>query len=225
MGYLYDGICLQNGRESNMDSVLLTSRSISGTPLMLAVVCDGVGSMNDGAYASMESVRLLNEWFSGITGTLQVGSYMRDEVFAINAKIVADAYEKDVKTATTLSALLLVDRQYFIVHAGDSRIYSVDRDGLLPLTVDTVTETGKLTAFIGRRGDPLLHYAEGVAINDVFLLCSDGLYKRIDDRTLFVNIDAGNRKSLHKSLHVLSAFAIKQGESDNISIAIIKIVK
>jgi len=207
-----------------MDSLLLTSRIISGTPSILAVVCDGVGSMNDGAYASMEAVRLLSGWFSEITDIQRAGLRLRDEVFLINAKIVADTNEKGVITATTLSVLMMADRQYYIVHAGDSRIYCVDSAGLQPLTVDTVTETGKLTAFIGRRENPELYYAEGVADNDVFLLCTDGLYKRVDDRTIFMNIDTGSRKALCKSLKALSDLAIRQGESDNISIAIVKIV-
>ena len=225
MGFLFDGICLQNGRQTNMDSLLLAGRKIAGTPSMLAVVCDGVGSMADGAFASMESVRLLNEWFTGIGSIERAGLRMRDEVFSINAKIVAYANEKGVSTATTLSALLLIGRQYYIVHAGDSRIYSAGGDGLLPLTVDTVDDTGKLTTAIGRRDDPELHYSEGIAVNDVFLLCSDGLYKRIDDAWLFKHIDAGGKKALKKTLKLLSGFAIERGESDNITIAILKIVK
>jgi len=44
-----------------MDSLLLTEKRISGVPSLLAVVCDGVGSMADGAFASVETVRMLNE--------------------------------------------------------------------------------------------------------------------------------------------------------------------
>jgi len=207
-----------------MDSMLFASRTISGMPAMLAVVCDGVGSMIDGAYASIEAVRLLNEWFSGIADMLRAGLRLRDEVSSINAKIVADTTKKGVKTATTLSALLMAGRHYYIVHAGDSRVYAVDNTGLQPLTVDTVTETGKLTAVVGCRDNPELYYAEGVADSDVFLLCSDGLHKRIDDKTMFINIDACSRKALRKTLKTLSCLAIEQGESDNISIAIVKII-
>jgi serine/threonine protein phosphatase PrpC len=66
MDYLFDGVSLKNGRETNMDSLLLTARKINKTPTLLAVLCDGVGSMADGAFASIESVRLLNDWFSGL---------------------------------------------------------------------------------------------------------------------------------------------------------------
>ena len=207
-----------------MDSLLLTSRQISGTPSILAVVCDGVGSMVDGAYASMESVRLLNEWFLRMEGAEWAGLRLRDTILSINTIITAYAAGKGMKTATTLSALLLIGRQYYIVHAGDSRVYSVESSGLLPLTIDDVTETGRLTSVIGRRHNPEIYYREGVANNAAFLLCSDGLNKRVDDKTLFMNIDIGNRKTLRKSLSTLSSLAIQRGESDNISIALVKIV-
>ena len=224
MEYIFDGLSLQNGRATNMDSLLLTSRQISGTPSVLAVVCDGVGSMVDGAYASMEAVRLLHGWFSGMNSAERAGLRLRDEIFSINAKITAYAAGKGMKTATTLSALLLFDRRYYIVHAGDSRIYSVDSSGLTTLTIDNVTESGRLTSVIGSRHNPELYYAEGIASSDTFLLCSDGLYKRVDDKTLFMNIDMSNRKTIHKSLTLLSRQAIGRGELDNISIAIVKIV-
>ena len=224
MEFIFDGICLQNRRSTNMDSLLLTSRQISGTPSILAVVCDGVGSMADGAYASMEAVRLLNGWFSRTDSTERAGLRLRDEIFSINAIITASAAGKGMKTATTLSALLLIGRQYYIVHAGDSRVYSVGSLGLTLLTIDFVTESGRLTSAIGNHHNPELYYAEGIAPNDAFMLCSDGLYKRVDDKSLLACIDTSNRKTLNKSLAQLSRLAIQRGESDNISIALVKIV-
>ena len=224
MGYLFDGICLQNGRDTNMDSLLLTERRIAGEKAMLAVVCDGVGSMLDGAYASIESVRMLSEWFAALTDAERLGLRMRDEVVSINEKIVNSAAERGVQTATTLSALLLAGGRYYVVHAGDSRIYSVGGESLSLLTVDTVNEAGKLTSFIGKRGNPELFYSEGDSGCGTFLLCSDGLHKRIDNDWLARSIDAGNRKAIRKTLNALANQAIAQGENDNISIAIVRII-
>jgi len=225
MEFLFDGLCLQNGRETNMDSLLLAERKISGTPVLLAVVCDGVGSLVDGAFASMESVRSLNAWFYELSDIFRAGLRLRDEVLSINSRILADSAALGVKTATTLSALLLVGNYYYVVHSGDSRVYAVNNDGLLSLTTDMVNESGKLTSCIGRFDNPELYYTEGVSDSDGFLLCSDGLYKRVDENIVFNNIDIDTRKSLSKTLNNLSDFAIGQGERDNISIAIIKIVK
>ena len=225
MEYILEGICNQNGRETNMDSLLLTERKISGTRSVLAVVCDGVGSLSDGAYASVESIRMLNEWFAMLDGTERAGLVLRDEISSINTRIIAAAKGNGMNTATTLSALLLVGRQYYIVHAGDSRIYSIDGSGLTQLTIDTVNESGALTSGIGHFDNAELYYSEGMVQSDMFLLCSDGLYKRIDDAWIFENIHAGNRKALRKTLSALSDQAIAQGERDNISIAIVKLLK
>ena len=150
---------------------------------------------------------------------------MRDEVLSISAAIYSTAAVKGFRTATTLSALMLLGRQYYIVPAGDSRIYSIGVEGLMPLTIDNVSESGKLTSCIGLKSHPELYYSEGVAKSDVYLLCSDGLYKRVDDHLLLRNVSTQNRKSLRKSLKTLSGFAIERGERDNISIAIIKIAE
>ena len=57
MACLYDGISLQNQRPVNMDSLLMKERAIDGRSVCMAVVCDGVGSMTDGAFAASSAVR------------------------------------------------------------------------------------------------------------------------------------------------------------------------
>jgi serine/threonine protein phosphatase PrpC len=209
-----------------MDSLMLTERNISGTQAMLGVVCDGVGSMSDGAYASVESVKMLSEWFHGLCDTKRVGLRMRDEVLSINLKITEAANEQNKQTATTLSALLISDNHIHIVHAGDSRIYSINDNSTQLLTVDAVTESGHLTTFIGRHLDIDLFYSEAVISDYVFLLCSDGFYKRLDinDNQIHDNIYASNKKTINKTLNSLADLAVKRGERDNISAAIIKIL-
>jgi len=225
MEFIYDGISLQNGRDSNMDSLLMTGRQVSGVQTVLAVVCDGVGSMSDGAYAGVESVKMLNEWFKNLTDLERVGLRLRDEVQSINVWVTRAAKEQGIQTATTLSALLLAERQFFIVHAGDSRIYSISSDSAQLLTVDAVTESGQLTTYIGRHEDLELFYTEGVTQCGVFLICSDGLYKRvhIEDELIAGSIDTSNAKAIHKTLKVLTDVAIERGENDNVSLGIVKI--
>lgn len=64
--YSYDGISLQNQRAVNMDSLLLKTRMIQGRNFCIAVVCDGVGSMQDGQFAAVTAVTLLNHWFTSM---------------------------------------------------------------------------------------------------------------------------------------------------------------
>ena len=223
MEYIFNGVCLQNGRQSNMDSLLLKRGSINELPALLAVVCDGVGSLVDGMFASATAARMLGEWFSEADSAERIGLRMRDAVLKINSHILSESKKNNLRTASTLSALLLVEGGYFAVHIGDSRIYCYDSNNLTILTKDDISETGKLTACIGQEENIYLQYYEGTAAGNVFLICSDGLYKRMDDGFLAASMASWGRRSLAEPIDALAQYAIGRGELDNISVAMAKI--
>lgn len=175
MRYIYEGGCLQNGRPTNMDSLLLRERRINGQSALIAIVCDGVGSTKDGAYASSTAVSLLNQWFSSAVTCERLGLRLRDKVIEINAQIAGIGKRDGLDTASTLSLVALVEDKYYIVHIGDSRIYSIGNGSVSMLTHDDVSETGKLSGYIGRAPDINLFYDEGEATGKAFAICSDGL--------------------------------------------------
>ena len=89
--YSYDGISLQNQRAVNMDSLLLKTRMIQGRNFCIAVVCDGVGSMQDGQFAAVTAVTLLNHWFSQIEDDCVCGPCLREQVLKVNRAIYEEA--------------------------------------------------------------------------------------------------------------------------------------
>jgi serine/threonine protein phosphatase PrpC len=206
-----------------MDSLLLKSRNINKSNALLAVVCDGVGSLADGDFASGTAVRRLGEWFDSVSTTEQIGLRMRDVVLEINAHVISEARQRNLETASTLSALLLVERGYYIAHIGDSRIYCCENGTLAVLTSDDVSETGKLTAYLGRNDNIFLQYSEGSATGKTFLVCSDGLIKKMDMDFLTAKMKALNKKSLKATIKTLPSYVIERGEKDNISLALVKI--
>ena len=222
MNYLYDGVSLQNGRSSNMDSLLLREHVIGGLKAMIAVVCDGVGATEDGALAASLAVRMLSEWFGGQNTVKRLGLRMRDAVLAINARIIEMAKIYSIDTASTLSALLLLEDMYYIVHTGDSRIYCYYNSILSQLTKDDISETGKLTSCIGQKKNIIMFYREGEIGGKTFLLCSDGLYKRIDLQSELAKMDISTKKGLRKTIACLTQYVIEQDEHDNISLALVK---
>lgn len=221
--HIYTGLSLQNKRASNMDSLLLKRRRIGGRDALLAVVCDGVGSMRDGAFASGTAARELGSWFDALPDPDRAGLRMRDRVLDINAAIVQEAERRGFRTASTLSAVLFLGRQYHIVHVGDSRIYLHDGHTMTRLTSDDVSETGALTGYIGQRSGMVLQYLEGDAGGRVFLVCSDGLYKRVDEGTLSAYVRADSQRAADNSIQMLCRCAVERGETDNITAALIKI--
>ena len=223
MNYIFDGVSLQNSRPTNMDSLLLKSGRIDDKIALLAVVCDGVGSLEEGAYASSIAVRMLNDWFNELSSIDCIGLKMRNTILDINFQIVSDTKKKNINTASTLSAVLLVESTYYIVHIGDSRVYSFQDNILSILTNDDVSSTGKLTAYIGKTENITLQYYEGVVECDFFLLCTDGLYKRMNVDFMIERIRKSGKRTLKKTIEALTQYVIKSGEKDNISLALVKI--
>jgi serine/threonine protein phosphatase PrpC len=206
-----------------MDSLLLKCGLINETNALLAVVCDGVGSLADGDFASGTAVRKLSEWFDGVSSIEHIGLRLRDIILEINAHVISEAKQRNLETASTLSALLLIERDYHIAHIGDSRIYCYEDGELTILTSDDVSESGKLTACIGRSKDIFLQYYEGPATGKTFLICSDGAYKRMDIDFMIAKLKIWNKKSLNEPIETLPQYVIERGEQDNISLAIVKI--
>ena len=228
MQYLFHGFSLQNKRPSNMDSLLLKCRTLQGKNALLALVCDGVGRMADGAFASGEAARMLGEWFDRTNSVDRIGLCMLDAVLKINSDIISRAKENKLNTATTLSALLLIENAYYTVHIGDSRIYCYnsrcgENQALSLLTNDDISKSGKLTACIGQTEDVFPQYSEGTADNKTFLLCSDGLYKRMDRAVMVSRIKNWSKRTLKESAEDMAQYVIARGEPDNISVALVKI--
>ena len=220
--YSYDGISLQNQRAVNMDSLLLKTRMIQGRNFCIAVVCDGVGSMRDGQFAAVTAVTLLNHWFSQIEDDCVCGPCLREQVLKVNRAIYDEAQNRRLQTATTLSALLIGPEKYSVVHAGDSRIYCYQDGKVTTLTQDHVSAAGKLTSCLGRWPETQILYQEGSLGRCLFLLCSDGLYKRMDAGLLQRELKRAGHRQFRKTLERLSQYVIAQGEKDNISLALVK---
>lgn len=202
-----------------MDSLLLKKRVISSKSVYMAVVCDGVGSLENGAFAASTAVEKLSEWFDAVEGTGQLGLQLLDRVQEISGSISFLAKSKNLQTATTLSALLIVGERYYIVHTGDSRIYGCKQEKVMQLTTDQVSGK-KLTACLGREGKARFIYNEGQNDMRTYLLCSDGLYKKMDPIYLKNALLGIRRKNLKRTMEKLVQYVVERNETDNISLAV-----
>lgn len=221
MACVYDGISLTNGRAVNMDSLLLKSRTVAGTEVCLAAVCDGVGSLADGALSAQWAVQMLYNWLENLEDAEELGARLRDYVQTMNLAIRTKAPQQQVETACTLSCLLLWRQWYCLAHVGDSRIYLWEQGALRQLTQDQARR-GRLTQAMGHREHVTVFFQQGEQRGEQrFLLCSDGLYKRMEPEILGACMARLNRRSLQKALRQLTEHVISQGERDNISAALL----
>ena len=229
-------------RKSNQDSILTCKKEINGETIVLGVLCDGMGGLAYGDVASHLAIKLFDEWFerftfdkSNVSSVERVLKEWNALISDINLQIYnySSSLPTKVKMGTTLSAILLLKGCYVIGHVGDSRVYVANQNRILQLTEDhsllaTEIREGRITLAESRYDSRkhLLIRSVGVKdeinpqllsgkiyANDSFLLCSDGLWNKIEDFEIqqeAISQDPGVER--------LIGMARNRNEKDNISV-------
>ena len=142
---------------------------------------------------------------------------------------------------TTLVAVLVHNMEMTAVNVGDSRVYSVNQNGIRQVTVDhsvvqMMIERGELTPeqaktypgknYITRAigieeqvACDIFH--RGVARGDCFLLCSDGLSNMMDDQEILFEVAHGINKQY--CCQRLLDIAKNRGAPDNVTSVLISV--
>lgn len=239
-------------KERNQDSVCLKIGDVDSVgQIVMGIVCDGMGGLAKGELASATVIRAFNNWFNTELPkkikSLSFEDVSRDWDKIIkeqNYKIMNYGKKIGIRLGTTVSAILIVDNKYIIVHIGDSRIYKLD-NGIKQLTEDHTfvnreiknNNMTEMEAKVDSRKNILLQcvgastvvlpdivYGE-VNSGDVYLLCSDGLCHEVDKERIFqkLNYSSVRTTSLMDSMSIELIDEVKaKGEKDNISVVLIK---
>jgi serine/threonine protein phosphatase PrpC len=175
-------------REANEDSYC--ARPDVG----LWAVADGMGGHERGEWASAVICEALQRVTVSETFNDALAA-VAEAIHAANAEIFAEASAKRQQMGSTVVAILLRDRSFGVLWAGDSRAYLLRGGRLHRLTrdhtqVQEMVDRGLLTAEAAA-GHPMGHVlaravgvrnaleldaiADEMLPGDVFLLCSDGL--------------------------------------------------
>ncbi len=123
-------------RRCNEDALLLKSARIHDMPVVLAVICDGMGGLERGEIASAMFVREMNRWFMEEFTTMlkQYHGQTQQQPEALKIRWTAMVQEMNLRISgygrlhgcelgTTVVAALLWGQQYLVMHVGDSRCY------------------------------------------------------------------------------------------------------
>ncbi len=158
---------------------------------VLLAIADGVGGHAHGREAAEYSVRsLLADYFS-TAHTWSVQKSLDTVLGAANRWLLAQS-ARTAETegmATTLTALVLRGRRWHLAHVGDSRAY-LWRDGaLLRLSEDHTWPHPELSNVLRRAlglESRLLvdHDDGGLALGDVFVLLTDGVWNTLGDEAI-----------------------------------------
>ncbi len=225
-------------RKYNQDYSLECDEPI-GNLENLYVVCDGLGGHNAGEYASSTAAETFFDAAEDSVAKIPLA------IFAEAVKVANDTiYEKGKEEAykgmaTTLVAVTVKDDTAYVVNVGDSRAYVVSTDEMTQITWDhsyvgELIRAGKITREEARfhKKNNVITRAIGAAArvepdyfqvtledDETLLLCSDGLYNMLGEKTIKAVINA--RASLKARADKLVELANEAGGKDNIAVVLI----
>src|SRR5258708_2220655 len=221
-------------RVRNEDSCLV--RTDTG----LWAVADGMGGHEAGDLAS----RILVEALDAIEqpeAALDLLEQCEAQIFRANQRIVALSRERHGATIGTTAAVLLVrDKHYACVWAGDSRVYLINGGAIRQVSRDH-TGTGELgatstltrgdagkwphnatTGAVGVAEDLELEIVTGsVDPSDIFVICSDGLTKHLRDDEILQYATGRNARAACEGMLEL---ALARGGLDNVTVVVVRLL-
>lgn len=244
-GYSWDKGLL---RDINEDSILCVSFDLSThlgvISAGLFAVADGVGGHNAGEIASDLAIRTIQ---SGCVSRLFAQypvsplSILAAAFDEANSKVLDAASDRELKgMGTTLTAALVIGRDMYIAHIGDSRCYVINTRETIQITKDhsvvqQLVDSGAITPEQAqnhpRRNEitRVIGYLPGIApdlyqvklyAGDNILLCSDGLSSVLPSNKITETV-TGSHNANHACTDLIDQ-ANLAGGPDNISVIIVK---
>lgn len=229
---------LSEKRPQNEDSY------IAMLPLGIFAVADGVGGAQAGEVASQMAVEILGEAFTNLQQGSDAETAMRAAMSQANSAIHQMAHELPQLSsmATTIAALHLSGNIATIGHAGDSRIYRLDPDGVLTRETDdhsVVAEevrSGRMTEEQAENhpSKNIISRALGaeasvepdlktimVEPGTTFLLCSDGITRHVNDDEIKGVLTFGG--SPDDVCQFLRKLCYERGAEDNLTAIVVRV--
>ncbi len=229
---------LSEKRPQNEDSFLEMGQ------IGIFAVADGVGGAQAGEVASQMAMEILGEAFANLHNGSDADDVMLTAIERANAAIYQMAHELPqlANMATTIVALHLAGNIATIGHVGDSRLYSVDREGNLKRE----TEDHSMVAEEVRAGRMTEEQAENHPSRNIisralgaeptvqvdiktimvepgtsFLICSDGITRHVGDQEIKGVLTFGGDPV--DICEYLKGLCYQRGAEDNLPAVVVKI--
>lgn len=239
-------------KQKNQDSLTVKVANMNGEQVVFAVMCDGMGGLEQGEVASATVIRRMENWFlQEFPELVRRGfdeSDLREQweliLEELNEKIKRYGQMQQIRLGTTITSLLLYQGRYYSIHVGDSRAYEI-ADDLTILTQDQTVvaleiKKGLLTeeqAKTDPRRSILLQcigasdvvvpdfYVGEIKKNAVYMLCSDGFRHEITPDEIyeyFSPLALQSREDMERSAKYLIELNKSRKERDNITVILIR---
>ncbi len=224
------------GKVRKLNEDAFSNRSEIG----LWAVADGMGGHQAGDVASgliVEALQRVDDVSSGYALLEDV----RQSIQRVNRTLIARAavMAPGAVIGSTVVSLVVYEDFYACLWAGDSRVYLV-RDGRMEQVtrdhsrMQELIDSGSLsrvearsyarsnviTRAVGVSDRLALDMQQGpLQVDDLFLLCSDGLTGALEDRTIAQILD---QPSLEAAADALIARTLDQGARDNVTVLLVR---
>ncbi len=210
--------------------------------LGLWVIADGMGGHHAGDVASQMIVEHLQQ----INEPQDLNNFVCEAqrcLLEVNQRLMEMATQQfdNATIGSTVAVLLAYDQQCAFLWVGDSRIYRLRNekleqmtkdhsmveeyidDGLLrPEEADECSVANVLTRAIGAENELLIDTKiDEMQHGDIFLLCSDGLYREIPHEEM-TQLMTGSSDCLTMTKNLLER-ALDEGAKDNVTVSVVQI--
>ncbi|WP_075718592.1 PP2C family protein-serine/threonine phosphatase [Roseburia sp. 499] len=242
-------------KETNQDAILIKKARTAQGEILLAIICDGMGGLEKGEVASKEVIERFSGWFHEelpqmlYEGFDQNKLQMRWKEIVVeeNLRIGEFGKKNNVNLGTTLTALLVIEDSYYVVHVGDSRIYELS-DMLYQITEDQTLVAKEIAA--GRLSEeqaetdprrsvllqcigasqtvePVFYHGK-IKEDAVYMLCSDGLRHMCTPMEMWNSFCAQanpDEKVMKNNILEFIEMLKQRQEKDNISCILVKTIR
>lgn len=222
----------------NQDSISFQQVSIRGRKVIFALICDGIGGLEQGEVASGFVAERMTEWFytEGVRmlrkkkGKKKIERAGLRALYGCNEEMMAYGKRQGVKMGTAVTMLLVYGKRYLLWHSGDTRLYRVHtgfrkvrvRQMTKDHTMDNHTLVRCIGSFAWKEPDVL---GGRMKKNYVLLLCTDGFRNRVSEGKMGEALQPSfliSQEQMEMRLRELAAYGKRHGETDNISAVVVK---
>jgi serine/threonine protein phosphatase PrpC len=235
----------QGDRKEQQDRLAIFPHP-KGGGVVLAVVADGMGGHTGGVLAAEQVIHTARNNLEHFSARAEpAGKMLADSLGEAHMMIKASRFMSEKDPHSTAVMLLLQPGKVSWAHCGDSRLYRFRGDQLFFRSTDhsyveQLIRQGKITAeqalvhpnrnilvtSLGGVEAPKIDVGEATDLQggDSFLLCSDGLWGYFSDAELGGVLAAFSAREASELL-INRARIRGNGEGDNISVAILKLIE
>jgi serine/threonine protein phosphatase PrpC len=222
-------------KEANQDfhGALIPEEPLLSLKGIAVALADGISSSELSGVASESAVKSFLTDYYCTSESWSVKTSAQRVISATNSWLHAQTrqsqylYDKDRGYVCTLSVVVFKSTTAHIFHIGDARVYRVAAHGLEQLTEDHRIVLSAEQSYLGRALgiSPQIeidYRPIKLALGDLFLLATDGVYEHVSGRYIAETINCMARE-LDSAAKAIVEEAERQGSADNLTVQIVRI--